>query len=280
MNLVLKQTVYLLVALFVLAPKFLAAHGPLDEQIAQVREEIARNPNDASLYLKRGQLHRFHEDYSAAQKDYDQAARLDPALAAVNLCRGQMMLEAGWYEQALSHLNEFLSQNPRHTDGLVTRARVLAKLGKNLAAAADFTEAILHSAQPAPEYYIERAQAFCNAGAEHVETALRGLDEGVQKIGPIVTMQLYAIELEISLKRYDAALNRLEQIMSASHRKEKWLMRRGEILQLAGRYEEAQAVYQQALKEIETLPPHRRQTKAIQDLQTRLQIALDLLKTR
>jgi len=279
---VLKKFVYLPIALFILAPEFLVAHGPLDEQIAQVTEEIARNPHDANLYLKRGELHRFHEDYPAAQKDYDHALRLDPALAVVNLCRGQMMLEAGWYEQALPHLNEFISQHPRHPEGLVARARVLAKLGKNLAAAADFTEAILQQAAPAPEHYIERAQALSAAGSESrdMEIALRGLDEGIQKIGPIVTLQLCAIELEVALRRYDAALQRLDQIMATSARKEKWLMRRGEILQLAGRREEARAAYQQALQEMAALPLHRRQTKAVQDLEIRLLTALDHLKTK
>ena len=279
---VLKKFVYLPIALFILAPEFLVAHGPLDEQIAEVTKDIARNPNDASLYLKRGELHRFHEDYPAAQKDYDHALRHDPALAVVNLCRGQMMLEAGWYEQALPYLNEFISKNPKHPEGLVARARVLAMLQKNLPAAADFTEAILHSATPAPEYYIERAQALSAAGSESrdVEIALRGLDEGIQKIGPIVTLQLCAIELEVDLKRYDAALNRLDQIMATSARKEKWLVRRGEILQQAGRYEEARAAYQQALQEMAALPPHRRQTKAILDLETRLLTALDHLKTK
>ena len=61
-------------------------------------EQIKQNPNDASLYLKRGELHRDHRDWSAALADYDVAIKLDPERIEVELARGKMMFDAGWFE--------------------------------------------------------------------------------------------------------------------------------------------------------------------------------------
>ena len=109
-----------------------------------------------------------------------------------------------------------------------------------------------------------------SAGEKHFRSALHSIDEGVQQLGPVVTLELFAIELEIKLQRYDAALARLEKVAAQSARKEKWLLRRGEILQLAGRRDEARRAFAQALQEIDSLSASRRYTNTMIDLEKRL----------
>ncbi|NIR50730.1 tetratricopeptide repeat protein [candidate division KSB1 bacterium] len=252
-------------------------HGPLHEQIAKVTKEIGKDPLDASLYLKRGNLHRFHEDWQAAVSDYDSVEILDPGLDQVDLARGMTMLDAGWYDQAVPPLNRFLKKHSEHPTALVTRARVLAKLGENLKAAQDYTAAIKYATRRTPEYYLERAQVLAAAGSSHVDEALHGLEEGMQNLGPIVTLQLYAINLEAESQRYDDALARLDEIVAKSPRKEKWLMRRGKILTKAGRFDEARSAFTDALKEIESLSERRRNTKFILRLKNQLLAAIQQL---
>jgi len=259
-------------ALLLALPQWVMAHGPLDEQIAEVTRLIAQYPDSAALYLKRGELNRHHRDWPAALADYERSERLAPSLANVDLCRGKMLLDAGRMDEAKIVLNRFLAKRPDDGDGLLTRARALAQLGEHLSAATDFTRAISCLGTPQPEYYIERARALC--AAERLDQALSGLDEGLQRLGQVVTLQLFAIDLEIKVKAYDAALTRLEQIAVQSPRKEKWLMRRGEILQMAGRPEQAREAFSLALKEIESLPAPRRATKAIVELERRLRAML------
>jgi predicted negative regulator of RcsB-dependent stress response len=103
---------------------------------------------------------------------------------------------------------------------------------------------------------------------------LRGLDEGINKLGPVVTLQLAAIDLELRRKNYDGALARLEQITAQSGRKETWLVKRGEILKLAGRDDEARAAFNAALVAIEALPPAYRQSRAVTALELRARSAL------
>ncbi len=249
-------------------------HGPLDEQIADVTKEIRQNPNNPHLFLKRGELHHFHEDWPAALADFDTAARLDPKLSLVDLYRSKTLLAAGRPQDAKAALDRFFVDNPNHVEGLLTRARTLVRLGQFEAAASDFTKVIEFAETPAPEFFIERAQALQSAGETFYPAALSGLDEGLRKIGPVVTLLLFAIELEVKLARFDAALARLEQISQQSRRQEKWLMRKGEILEQAGRLSQAREAYNQALEAIAELPPTRRKNKAVLEMENRIQEAL------
>src|SRR5438093_394117 len=43
-----------------------AAHGAIDEQIATLASRIKEDPQNAALYLKRGELHSYHLDWDAA----------------------------------------------------------------------------------------------------------------------------------------------------------------------------------------------------------------------
>jgi predicted Zn-dependent protease len=268
----LKKTTWLL-GVGILLSSFAYAHEGLHEQIAAITAKIKRDPKNASLYLQRGELHRLHRDWSRAATDYNRAARLQPGLTIVDLARGKMLFESGRLQRSKLVLDRFLSQQPNHFEGLTTRARVLAKLGSTADAIKDFTGAIAQS--PEPELYLERAETTVRDG-KRLDEALSGLDEGIKRLGPIVTLQLPAIELELRRQKYEGALSRLDLIAAQSERKETWLVRRGEILRLAGRDEEARAAFNAALVAIESLPPWRRQSKAVTALQVRARSALKL----
>ena len=268
----LKKTTWLL-GVGILLSSFAYAHEGLHEQIAAITAKIKRDPKNASLYLQRGELHRLHCDWSRAATDYNRAARLQPGLTIVDLARGKMLFESGRLQRSKLVLDRFLSQQPNHFEGLTTRARVLAKLGSTADAIKDFTGAIAQS--PEPELYLERAETTIRDG-KRLDEALSGLDEGIKQLGPIVTLQLPAIELELRRQNYEGALSRLDLIAAQSERKETWLVRRGEILRLAGRDEEARAAFNAALVAIESLPPSRRQSKAVTALQIRARSALKL----
>ncbi len=253
------------------------AHEGLHEQIVAITAKIKRDPKNASLYLQRGELHRLHRDWTRAAADYDRAARLEPELKVIDFVRGRMFYESGRLQRARLTLDRFLTQKPSHFEGLVTRARVLARLGATTDAIRDFTQVLAVS--PDPELYLERAQIAAGDanGArkqKRIDDALNGLDEGMKRLGPLVTLQLAAIDLELRRGSYDAALSRLDQVTSQSERKETWLVRRGEILALAGRKDEARSTFQHALTAIDSLPPSRRHTRSITALQLRIRSAL------
>ncbi len=247
-------------------------HADLLPLIDLVARQIEANPKNAALYWRRGELYRLHLDWKLAESDYDRAAQLDPKLVAVDLARGKLLFETGQHERAKVELDKYLAGQPNQLDALTTRARVLVKLGQGKDAVADFTRAIEQMPRPMPEYFVERAQAQSAAGEN--EAALRGLNEGVKIFGASMTLQLYAIDLELALQHFDEALRRLETISNQSERKEKWLARRGEILVLAGRQDEAQKSFAAARVAIESLPQRLKQTPAMLDLEKNVSRAL------
>jgi tetratricopeptide (TPR) repeat protein len=255
----------------------LLAHADLDLQIAEMTTRIENDPRNAELYLKRGELNRIHRDWDAARSDYRRARKLRPDLAAVDYFVGKLHLDAGRPKRAKKSLDRYLAREPTHARARVARARALVQLGKPLDAAGDFTRAIDSydaDAHPDPSYYLERARALVESGTDQVDDALVGLDEGLARLGRPVTLQLYAVELELERGRHDEALARLEQIASQSERQESWLVRRGNILESAGRHDEARVAFARAIEAIESLPDSRRGSRAMLRLRAEAESAL------
>jgi tetratricopeptide (TPR) repeat protein len=260
-----------------------SAHGPLHEQIAALTLRIEQQPRDAGLYLRRGELHAHHGDTASALADYDRAARLDPSLAAVDLARGRTWLGAGRLAEAKQALDRFLAARPGDPEALVTRARSYAKLGRLAAAAEDYTQAIRERetrGEADPDDYLERARVLAASGGGHLTEALRGLDEGIARLGPLASLELYALELELAAGRVDAALGRLQVVAAQSQRQEPWLVRQAEILERAGRTEEARRAYEHAVVTLGARSPAQHPTRAALDLARRASEGLSRLQAR
>ena len=261
----------LLLVVLSMPPAF--GHGDARHAIALLGELIAKYPDDSALYLKRGELHRQREDWAAALADFDRAAALKPDLAAAMVGRGLSLLGAGRSEQAAAALDRAIGLAPENLIARLGRARACARLGRNEAAAADFDFVLAYTPDPQPEHYLERAAALESAGEGREEAALRSLDQGIARLGPLVTLELAAIDLELKRGAYDHALRRLEAAAASAERRESWLARRGEILESAGRPTEARVAYLNALAAIEELPEYRRRSRAVKALENQVRDA-------
>jgi tetratricopeptide (TPR) repeat protein len=258
-------------------PQRAAAHAELILQIDMVTKEIQLDPQNPELYVRRGHLRREHLEYEAAYADFEQANALAPDLPNVDFYRGRLFLDWGWPLSARACLDRLLVRNPKHAEGFTWRARALLKLNQGQAAARDLDRAIALSSEPGPDLFVERAQTLMAEGPEHYDAALKGLDEGMKKLGPLVTLQLFAIDAELKRGSFDGALVRVDLVAARSPRKETWLARRGEILRQAGRPAEAKRAYADALAAWQTLPPTRRNVPAMQELARRIQKEIDSL---
>lgn len=263
-----------IVAVWLFSPATAFAHADIVERISAFDQQILQAPDSAALYFKRGELHRLHRDWPAALADYDQAARLDPENPAVHYYRGRMRLEAGDPAQARPLLDRFLAARPDHADALLIRSRALTRLGEGLAAADDLTHAIALFDSPTPEVYLERARALVIAGPDNIGRALNGLDAGIARLGPLVTLIQYAIAIERSDGRHQQALGRLDTLPDKIRLQPTWLAIRGDILRDIGDIEQAQATYRAGLETIKTYPPARRNSRATVVLETRLRASL------
>ena len=254
-----------------------AAHDDLRSQIAALTREIAAEPGNAGLYLRRGELHRYCREVPAALADYARARRLDPGLAAVDLGAGRALLEAKRPAEAKRFLDRFVRARPDDSEGRLELARVLVKLRSTNPADDEYARAIALASRPSPDTYFERARFLRAAG--RLPAAIRALDDGITRLGPLVSLEELAIDLELSRKNYDGALARLDRTFATPNgRQETLFARRGEILAAAGRPVEARETFRQAQRSIEGLPPRLRQTRAIQKLEERVRRSLERLR--
>lgn len=247
------------------------AHGDLHEQIQALSAQLRADGGNALLFHKRGELYRAHRDYSAALADYARAERLDPGLAVVQLSRGRALLELGRAAPARAALSAFLLRQPDHAEALLLRARSQARLGARAAAERDFERALEALADPLPDLFLERAENLREWGRP--EPALAVLELGIERLGPLVTLESAALELELRLARFDAALARIDAMRAQAPRPEQLLARRAEVLQRAGRAEEACAAREQALAALAQLPPAKQRVPSARELQQRLEKA-------
>ncbi len=100
------------------------------------------------------------------------------------------------------------------------------------------------------------------------DAVISGLDEGIARLGPLVTLHSLALDIELRERRRDAALARIERLLGFFPSQEQWLIKRGEILAEAGRVTEARDSIHAGLKAIDSLPPDRRRAKAALELET------------
>lgn len=244
------------------------AHGPFHERIAAANERVARQPGNPEALLARGELYRQHGDHDAALADFAEVARVAPANDLVDLLRARTLVDAGRAHQALSHLDRYVARHPSSAAAFVERARAHEAVVARQAAADDWQRALDLMPAPTPDDYLRRMRAQLAAGRS--EAALGGLDEGIARLGPIVSLQLPAIDLELEARRWDQALQRLDRLAAQAERKETHHQRRGEILLKAGRREEARKAFRAGLDAIAALPAGQRTTPAMVELEAAL----------
>ncbi len=229
------------------------AHGNHDEQVRAATEAISARPRSAEGYLRRAEIHRLDRHWGEAEDDLTRAARLEPGHPGVRWGLAALRLDQGRPSEALAELD----RAPRITHSgptLLLRARSLAALGRPIEAARAMDSALSQSTRVTPDHYLERCRWLVAAGETHRERALAGLNEGVARLGAVVSIELAAIEIETQLGRYDDALARIERLDPQFDRKEMLLALRGDVLRAAGRAMEAASTYTDALDAIASHP--------------------------
>lgn len=272
----MRATIALLVstmfALLLAAP--VQGHDGLREQITSLTAQLTREPSRAELYLRRGELHRAAGDLADARADLERAAALDAEQPGLPLAWARLQLDERRPADAVTSATHALHAQPGNIAALRLRAAAYVQLRQRDPAVADLTRVI--ELAPVPDTVLERTRLL-EAEPAALEQALASVEDGLRRIGPVVTLQLEAIDLERRLHRIDAALRRIDAITAQAPRKETWLARRGELLEDAHRTADAVAAYRAALDAADALPAHARTTRATSTLISDLHSRIDRL---
>jgi tetratricopeptide (TPR) repeat protein len=254
------------------APHAAPLHEGLEEAIARVTAELAETPDAAALYLRRAGLQRLHGEFAACEVDLERAGELEPDLPGLALGRSRLARALGEWTVALGWVDLELGAESLGVDlrfeALELRAELLESAGRSADALAAWTTLIDLHPTPSPDWFLARASF------QEPEAAVRGLDEGLARIGDSISLRLAACDLEERLGRIDAACARLQRIADTSARPENWFARQGDLLVRAGRPTDARDRYLAARAQLQERPRQQRLTASARRLATHIDTAL------
>ncbi|MEZ5963951.1 MAG: metallophosphoesterase [Planctomycetota bacterium] len=225
-------------------------HDP-EVQLNELAAKIAATPEDAALYLQRGEILRQERRFGAALADFERALTLSPRSRPAALARAGLLWMLGRDEAALAAADACLALHPDSTDAQLLRARALARLDRPAEAVAAYDRALAAAAVRRPEFYVERADV---AAKLDVADALAGLDRGVADLGA-VSLQQHAVVVAEGAGRYAEAVRRLDDIVAAVQRPRHWLQWKARLLRRAGDRAAAARATALAATDPRTSPP-------------------------
>ena len=101
-----------------------------EAEITELTLILARHPQDAATYVRRGLARQVLEDFRAALEDFSEAVRLRPSDAYARLCRGNLRIHFGEEEGALDDLDEALAEEPNVAETRLLRAQLRWNMGR------------------------------------------------------------------------------------------------------------------------------------------------------
>jgi len=103
-------------------------------QYVLLTNQILIDPDNPDLYFKRGEQHRLAGHFEQALADFIMVESKDGDYHLVDLGRGQLFMDFGWYITAEFYLNRFLSNTPDNIVALTYLARSLSAQNKGVEA--------------------------------------------------------------------------------------------------------------------------------------------------
>jgi tetratricopeptide (TPR) repeat protein len=247
------------------------AHAGLDEVERETEAALVRRPASGEAHLERARVHELRGEWEPALARLAEAETLGADRDVVGLARARILLAAGRPRRAEVAVAGVLARRPDAWAAVWERGLIRLALGDPTGAADDFGTAIAKLPAPRPEQVIARRDVLLSLGRR--EDALRALDEGMARLGPVPSLDLPAVDLEIALGRWEAALQRLGRLIARAPGNPVWIARRGDVLARAGRPAEARAEWTRALAVLDRRPSSRG-GRPFADLRRRLEAAL------
>jgi len=248
-----------------------AAHPGLHEQAQIVEAELAKAPEDPERHISMGRILGEKKDWDAALASYALAEKLGAPHARIAVLQGAAYLDAGWPHMARERFEQALAAEPGDPVAHLGRARAWMKLEHPEKAVADFEVVLRTIPSLQPGYVLEYRDALRAAG--RADEAIGVLDVGMKRLGVVPSLQLAAIDAQVDAQRYDDALRRLDLLLDTSPGHPLWTARRGEILERAGRTEEARLAYVDALETIQLRTASRR-ARRLDELEDEVRAAI------
>lgn len=223
----------------------LVGHPGIHHDIERVSAAIEGAPKDVRLLVERGYYLRLDGKLEASLEDLNRAVRLDPSFRDAYAHRGMTYSAMGRSQEAEQDLSRFLSDGGRTAAVFAERAHIRARDGRIQDAIRDFDSALRLDVDV--DLVMERGRLL--ESIDRTDEAAEGYRTALSQLGGAVVLRDALVELEIRRGRYDAAVDQINEQMKVTPVKTELLLRRAEILELAGRKAEAHRDRERALHE-------------------------------
>ncbi|MCW1925673.1 hypothetical protein OKA05_24155 [Luteolibacter arcticus] len=236
----------------------LFAHGAYHDVVKEIEGKLAVTPDDAALHYRLAEAHAGHEEWLLCLDEIATVEGLAPGEHPTGYLRGWALQIGGKEKEAKEALDAFLRDSPDHPQALAVRGRVRMKLGDTEGAAADLGKALQQHPDPESDFIVEVAEA--RVAAQDPVAAIRALDDGLIRFGPMPPLLLVALKVETQTKAWDAALSRIDALQKSAPRPEPWMAKRAALFATAGRVADARAAWTALRDRLLALPNLERGT--------------------
>lgn len=110
----------------------------MDEELKSVSESIKADPDNYSLYYRRGKIYYDHYEYKKAIGDFNNAISLKPDYIDALLYRGLSYSFIENYEKAMDDFNTILKKDPKSGETYIARGNCYRDMMKYKEALADY----------------------------------------------------------------------------------------------------------------------------------------------
>jgi tetratricopeptide (TPR) repeat protein len=174
-------------------------HPDLILQIEELDVQLKSQPGNVELLVKRGDLYRRHQDYTAAAQDFNAARSIDPSNPEIDFYAGRLALAAGNGVEAEQLLARYLAHYPQHAAAWALRGEANIQIRSPGAAAEYFAQAIRYSNRPSPGLYSLNALSLVAIGESSWTGARQVIDEALQHFPLELTLLGLGVDIALAL---------------------------------------------------------------------------------
>lgn len=218
-------------ALYLLGSPTAAAHPGATAELQQLGIRVHDDPKNVTLRVRYAdaatRAGHLHEARAQAQA----ITRLDPEEREAHRIRGEVWLARKRSKAAEREFTEYLSDGIKNAGSgkvYAARARLRHQAGHLELARADYDAAIPLS--PTPELILERG--LLDDARDEPEDLIAGYQEGLELLGPAVTVQLALIDAQRRGGHPRLALEQVDELLEFSPTRPDWILMRADLLVL------------------------------------------------
>ena len=216
-----------------------------DEAIVDLTKAIELKPDDNSLYIMRGNQHKWKGEFDPALNDYNTALTLDPERSWTYYERGDLFFNFNKLYEAGSDLTKAIELNPDYSNAYMRRGLLYSNCREYENAIADFDQALLLSPNWAYVYGL-RSVAMRKSG--NPMQALADINTAFEKGAQGAWYYLVRSNAYIELGNFDSARVDLDKAVEVSPDEIQNRLSRSEFSIAIGNFDQAIADYTKCLE--------------------------------